>query len=110
MARQDADQLDKQISALVDALTRRSLRRRPGDEPIRVTAIVIARWLGVDPEAKHETKRRRVRSLVKAAREAGHAIASDGKGYWLATTAADHEAHQEHKRKMGANGDSAAIT
>jgi len=86
---------------LVDALQKRTTRLRDGDEPRKVSAIVIARWLGLAPQAKHETRRRAVRTLVSELRDEGCAISSHFSGYWLAVTPEDHELHQKFLRSMG---------
>ena len=58
---QHLDDRDALKRRLILALQRRSTRLRTGDDPRVVPAITIAHWLKIKPNAKHETRRRRVR-------------------------------------------------
>ena len=74
-------------------------RRHRACRPI--TAIVIAKALGIYPDKSRETRRRRVRELVDELRREGAAIASHARGYWPAETVDDFERHRSFMRRHG---------
>jgi len=74
-------------------------RRHRACKPI--TAVVIAKALGMYQDKSRETRRRRVRELVDELRREGAAIASHSRGYWPAETVADFERHRAFMRRHG---------
>lgn len=94
---------DQMLGAFVAALDRRCRRRPDGAAPAVIPAAVVARWLHV-PGVSRETRRRRVRELVAAARASGVQVCAwDGAcgGYYLPATAADLIDERDRRRRGG---------
>lgn len=89
---------DQQI---IEALRRRCINVRAGERPRPIRALAIARRFDIRPGSSRESRRRGVRKIIARLRDEGHAIATDGTGYWLAMTPEDHAVHQAFLRRSG---------
>lgn len=92
---------DEEVARLVALLQAEASHRPTGDEPRSLPAGRIADRLALFPDQSHESRRRRVRELVNAARLAGHPIVSNGHGTWWAATAAELDDYRDWRRKFG---------
>jgi len=86
---------------LFAALVARLRRSPPGQHAQPLRALVIARALGIRPQSGRESRRRGVRILISRLRSRGIPVATDGDGYWLAASPADHLVYQEYRRRCG---------
>jgi len=89
----------KQAMQRMIYLLERMRRKRTGESPRPVPAILLARAAGVCPKSNRETKRRAIRQLVTDAKADGIAIVANVRGYWIADDAADHLAYENFLRK-----------
>lgn len=95
---EEVDELHRQV---LGALTRRAEARRTGELPRPIRAMALAIRFGVRLDSGRDSRRRGVRLIIARLREQGHPIATDGDGYWLAITTADHAVHQDYLRRNG---------
>jgi len=97
----EGDRTDLQDKVL-SALEKRRSARRTGDQPRKVSAIVLARAFGIRPDARTDDSRKRgVRNVIDAMRKQGHEICSDFKGYWLAVTPDDWATYHDFLNRQG---------
>ena len=89
------------LTAAHAELKARAARRRAGDPSVKISAIQVARLLDIKPNAKHETRRRRVRELMKALFAEGVAVLSSNEGYFLPATDTDWSEAQRYARMNG---------
>lgn len=86
-------------AGLVELLRRRRLRRAPGEPPIKLHALWLARALRVREGGSPDSRKRGIRVLARALRAEGHPIMSDLGGLWWGEYPADHRLHQRFRRR-----------
>ncbi len=82
-------------------LQRRRDARRTGEPPRRVKALVLARACRIRPGGSDDSRKRGLRNVIRALRDAGVEVASDLGGYWLPVDAHDLAEYQAFLRRQG---------
>lgn len=92
---------DQVIRTVLACLERRRQRRRTGELPKPIPAMVIARWAGIRPMGSDDSKKRGVRNVIDEARRQGHTVLANFKGYYLPSEAADIARYRDFRKSMG---------
>jgi len=101
MSSKSHDNIDEQADRLIAVLNRRC-RRRAGDDPRPVSALALARWLGIRPGGSDDSRKRGLRSLITYVRtERDVPIVSCNAGYYLAESVGDYDQYERFLARSG---------